>query len=196
MVTPSIGFCGMPLTTFGSGMPAASRIVGTTSMTWWNCVRISPFALIPFGQWTTSGLRVPPKWLRPAWSTGTACQRPRPADRDVRLARRAADLVDPSCWPFQPELHAEQAGDLAERAFQPAFGRGPVVADDVEDQRVVELAGLLEAVDQPADLVVGVGHVRGVVLHQPAIDALRVLGLVIPRGDLLRPRRELRALAG
>ena len=61
--TPSIGFWGMPFTTLGSGILHASSIVGTTSITWWNWVRISPFALIPLGQWTTIGLRVPPKWL-------------------------------------------------------------------------------------------------------------------------------------
>ena len=51
----------MPLTESGSGIPAASRIVGATSMTWLNCERISPFALMPFGQWTMVPLRVPPQ---------------------------------------------------------------------------------------------------------------------------------------
>ena len=60
MLTPSIGVCGVPLTDFGSGRPAASRMVGAMSMTWCHCDRTSPLALIPFGQWTTSGLRVPP----------------------------------------------------------------------------------------------------------------------------------------
>ena len=36
-------------------------MVGATSMTWPNWVRISPLALMPFGQWTTMPLRVPPK---------------------------------------------------------------------------------------------------------------------------------------
>jgi hypothetical protein len=31
-----MGFCWTPLTLIGSGSPAASRIVGATSMTWWN----------------------------------------------------------------------------------------------------------------------------------------------------------------
>jgi hypothetical protein len=34
MLTPSIGFCGKPLTITGSGIPAASRMVGAMSMTW------------------------------------------------------------------------------------------------------------------------------------------------------------------
>ena len=52
----------MPLTIVGSGSPAASSTVGATSITWWNCERTSPWAfLIRAGQWTTIGLRVPPK---------------------------------------------------------------------------------------------------------------------------------------
>ncbi len=43
-------------------MPAASRIVGATSMTWWNWERTSPVVAIRSGQETISGLRVPPKW--------------------------------------------------------------------------------------------------------------------------------------
>ena len=56
-----MGICGTPLTDLGSGRPAASRIVGATSITCPNCVRISFFALMPFGQETTMPLRVPPK---------------------------------------------------------------------------------------------------------------------------------------
>ncbi len=51
----------MPLTTFGSGRPIASRMVGATSITWPNCVRIPFFALMPLGQDMTMPLRVPPK---------------------------------------------------------------------------------------------------------------------------------------
>jgi hypothetical protein len=36
--------------------------VGATSITWWNCERISPFALMPLGQCTIVPLRVPPQW--------------------------------------------------------------------------------------------------------------------------------------
>ena len=61
MLTPSIGTWAVPFTTFGSGSFAASSTVGATSITWWNCVRSPPFVRIPFGQWTTRPLRVPPK---------------------------------------------------------------------------------------------------------------------------------------
>jgi hypothetical protein len=49
-LTPSIGICGVPLTTMGSGRPAAARMVGATSVTWLNWVRISFLALMPLGQ--------------------------------------------------------------------------------------------------------------------------------------------------
>ena len=52
MLTPSMGFCCTPLTETGSGSPAASRIVGATSITWWNWERISPFAFMPLGKIT------------------------------------------------------------------------------------------------------------------------------------------------
>ena len=61
MLVPSIGDCCTPLTIVGSGSPAASRIVGATSITWVNCERSPPFSSIPFGQCTIVPLRVPPQ---------------------------------------------------------------------------------------------------------------------------------------
>jgi hypothetical protein len=52
MLTPCIGFWVTPLTCLGCGSPAASRMVGATSMTWVNWWRSSPVAWIPRGQWT------------------------------------------------------------------------------------------------------------------------------------------------
>jgi hypothetical protein len=43
------------------GMPAVWRMVGATSMMWWNCERRPPLSAIRFGQLITIGLRVPPK---------------------------------------------------------------------------------------------------------------------------------------
>ena len=62
MLVPSIGDCCTPLTMVGSGSPAASRMVGATSMTWLNWERRPPVSSMPFGQWTTVPLRVPPQW--------------------------------------------------------------------------------------------------------------------------------------
>src|SRR5215510_9570415 len=61
MLTPSIGFCGMPSTMSGALMPVASRIVGTISMRWWNWLRMPPLSLITFGQEIAMPWRVPPK---------------------------------------------------------------------------------------------------------------------------------------
>ena len=61
MLVPSIGACWTPLTKAGSGRPAASRIVGATSITWLNCERTSPLLSIPAGQCTIVPLRVPPQ---------------------------------------------------------------------------------------------------------------------------------------
>ena len=58
-----MGRCSTPFTIVGSGSVAASSTVGATSITWENWLRISPLALIPFGQCRTIPLRVPPKWL-------------------------------------------------------------------------------------------------------------------------------------
>ncbi len=61
MLVPSIGDCMTPFTIVGSGSPAASRIVGATSMTWENWLRRPPFSSIPLGQCTIVPLRVPPQ---------------------------------------------------------------------------------------------------------------------------------------
>jgi len=61
MLTPWMGICWTPFTLIGSGRPAASRIVGAMSITWWNWARSSPFAPMPRGQWTIVPFRVPPQ---------------------------------------------------------------------------------------------------------------------------------------
>src|SRR5262245_5340248 len=61
MLTPSMGFCLIPSTISGAAMPAASRIVGTMSMTWWNWVRMPPTSLMWLGHEIAMPCRVPPK---------------------------------------------------------------------------------------------------------------------------------------
>jgi hypothetical protein len=62
MLVPSIGDCITLFTTDGSGRPAASRMVGATSMMWVNWDRRPPVSSIPCGQRTIVPLRVPPQW--------------------------------------------------------------------------------------------------------------------------------------
>ncbi|MNV37196.1 hypothetical protein D3C71_1287070 [compost metagenome] len=60
---PSIGVCAVPFTLRGSSIPAAARMVGATSITWVNWVRVWPPAWNFAGHFTIIGLRVPPRWL-------------------------------------------------------------------------------------------------------------------------------------
>ena len=60
-LTPSIGDWVTPLIVVGGSIPSASSTVGTMSIAWAYCVRISPFALIPFAQWTMNGSLIPPR---------------------------------------------------------------------------------------------------------------------------------------
>src|SRR4029453_12902601 len=69
--------------------------------------------------------------------------------------------------------------------------RGTVVADDVEDQRVVEDAELLERVDETANVVVCVLEEAGEDLHLASEDRLQLDSHLVPRGDLSRASGEL-----
>ena len=63
---------------------------------------------------------------------------------------------------------------LVDRAVGPAFAAGSVVRDH-DDEGVLALAGLLQIVEEPTDLVVGVGQEPGVDLGHPTKQALLVL---------------------
>ena len=116
--------------------------------------------------------------------------RPRPAHRVVVVGARRAELVHLA----QHELgslqrgHAVEVGHLVEGAVHGAFGRGPVVADDVVDEGVVEDTEIVDRVDQPADVVVGVLQEPGVHLHLPGQHRLQVIRHVVPGRDLGVPR--------
>ena len=77
-----------------------------------------------------------------------------------------------------------------------AFGARAVVAADVDDQRVVELAQVLDGLDHAADLVVGVGHVGGEHLGLAGEQLLLLGGERVPLRQIVRPGRELRCSPG
>ena len=81
--------------------------------------------------------------------------------------------------------HPVEVGHLVEGTVHGALGRGTVVADDVVDDRVVQDLEVLDGVDQPADVVVGVLQEPGVDLHLPGQHRLELLGHVVPRRDLV-----------
>jgi hypothetical protein len=81
---------------------------------------------------------------------------------------------------------------LVEGPVDRALGGGAVVPDDVVDERVLEDAEILQRVDQPPDVVVGVLEESGVDLHLAREDRLQLVGHVVPGRDLLVPRGQLR----
>ena len=117
----------------------------------------------------------------------------RPADRVVVVGARGAEVVDPAGHELDGlERAGTVEGDgLVEGAVDGALGGGSVVADDDVDQRVVEDAQLVEGVDQPADVVVGVLEEAGVDLHLPGQHRLEVVGHVVPGRDLVRSGGQL-----
>ena len=81
----------------------------------------------------------------------------RPTGRHVRIGGRVAPVV----VVLQHEVDVRtlwlgvEVGHLVVEPGHPAFGAGAVVAGDVEDERVVELAHVLDRLDDTARLVVG-----------------------------------------
>ena len=116
-----------------------------------------------------------------------------PAHRVVVVGVGPAEVVDLR----RQELGGLEAGQavehrhLVEAAVGRAFGRGAVVADDQVDQRVVEHFQILERVDQPPEVMVGVLEEPGVDLHLAREDRPHVLGRLVPGGNLGRARRQL-----
>ena len=90
--------------------------------------------------------------------------------------------------------HSVQRRHLVEAPLHRSLGRRAVVADDVVDERVVEDVEIAEGVEDAADVVVGLLEEAGVDLHLARQDRLELGRHVVPGGDLLRPRGQLRVL--
>ena len=120
-------------------------------------------------------------------------ERPRPRHRHVRIGLgRTPGVVDLHLLRDRDIENAVVGGHLVRRADGGAFGAGAVVAADVDDQRVVELAHVLDGLDHPADLMVGVGNVGGEHLRLPREQLLLVGGQRVPLRQVVGPGRELR----
>ena len=88
---------------------------------------------------------------------------------------------------------AVEVGHLVEQAVHGPFGAGAVVADFVEDERVVQLAEVFDRLDQPADLVVGVFAEAGEHFHLAGEELLLVGAQRVPVLDRLGLGGELGA---
>ena len=86
-------------------------------------------------------------------------------------------------------------GHLVGRAHERALGGRAVVAADVDDERVVELAHVVDRLDDPANLVIGVHEVGRVHVHLAEEHLLLVGGELLPLlQQILRPGGELGVL--
>ena len=114
---------------------------------------------------------------------------PRPAPGVVVVGPRAAQLVDLREVLLEALRHLVEEEHLVEGSGDAALGRGAVVGDH-HDQRVVELADLLERVEDAAEVVVGMGDEAGVDLHHPGVEAPLVVGQRVPLRDIGIARRQ------
>ena len=108
---------------------------------------------------------------------------PGPAPRVVVEVLGAADLVDQLEAFLQRLLGVVEELRLVGGPGGPALGTGAVVGDD-HDQGVVQLAELAQELDQPPDLVIGVGQETGEDLHHPAVEAAGGRGQRRPVGHV------------
>ena len=98
---------------------------------------------------------------------------PRPCHRHVRVGRvRAPAFVMQHLHYLGEGQDAVVSGHLVERASSRAFGAGAVVAANVDDQRVIEFAHVLDRLNDPADLVVGIGSIAGEVFRLARVELL------------------------
>ncbi len=166
-----------------------------------NCERRSPSRLEPVGPGDDHRVACPAQMARHLlapleWRIAG----PRPGGRDVWcrvvVAPRldAAVLVDQLQLLLRGEVDAVQERHLVERARGGPFEARAVVAPDVEDQRVVEVAHLLDGVEEASGVPVGVVLEARVDLHLPGVELLRGVVERVPRLEEVRPRGELRIL--
>ena len=116
---------------------------------------------------------------------------PRPAPRVVVEVLGAADLIDQLEAFLQRLLGVVEELRLVGGPGGAALGAGAVVGDD-HDQRVVQLPELAQELDQPPDLVIGVGQEASEDLHHPAVQAAGGRGQRRPVGHVGIVPRQLR----
>src|SRR5262249_36567683 len=89
-------------------------------------------------------------------------ERPRPTNRKNRVGLVGAQGVVPLHLLRRRQLNAVPRQHPVERAVRSPFGGSAVVAADVDDQSIVELAQVFDRLNDPPDFMVGVGQIRAV----------------------------------
>ena len=123
-------------------------------------------------------------------------ERDRPAGGHVREGLRAAPLVDQRDQVLDLLGDAVEIGHLVVHADEAALGAGAVVAGDVDEQRVVQLADVLERLLEAPDLVVGMLEEAGEHFGLAREQAAMRLRQRVPGHDVLRPIAELSCWPG
>ena len=120
--------------------------------------------------------------------------RPRPFCRKVRERLVGPPERVPEVLGLHRHGDAIKGGELVWRAVEHAFGARAVVAADVDDQGVVELAEVFDLLDDAADLMVGVGEVGPIDIHLLDEELLFQQTEGIPFRQSLLPFRPWRQL--
>ena len=125
----------------------------------------------------------------------------RPRGGDMRSGVLPADRLDPAVLLIDQlelllgiEHDAVEERHLVKRAGDRALHARAVITPDVEDQRVLEIAHLLDRVQQPADVPVGVLLIAGIDLHLAGVQLLLGVAQRVPRGEQVRPLGQLSVL--
>ena len=115
----------------------------------------------------------------------------------MRGGMRAAQPLDAAVGVDEPQLllgleqHTVEEGHLVERAGDRALHAGAVVAPDVEDERVAQVAQVFDGIQQPAHVPVGVLAVSGEDLHLAGVELLLAIGQRVPGREQVGPAGQL-----
>ena len=167
-------------------------MVGTMSIAWWYWCRSSPRPACRGGRGPGDDARVSGAAVElvPLPHLERRVERHRPPVRVMVVGLRPAQLVEHG----QVRLHVigDAVGEqhLVDRPVRAALAAGAVVGHH-DDQGVLPLPGFLQVVQQPADVIVGVGQEPGVHLGHPGEQPLLLRGQRVPRPRVVQRRERL-----
>ena len=162
MLTPSMGFCAMPLTITGAWMPLASskgrRDIDEMVELRAHATHVRDMTGPGDGQALSGAAEVRRYLLHPL---ERRVERPGPRYRHVRLRLDRTPVVVMLQLLCDWDLDGLKSSHVEGSSERRTFRARPVVAADIDDQRVVEFALVFDFLYHPADLMVGICRVRG-----------------------------------